>query len=80
MDQQSSLLDYLAFESECEYISDMPTIGMTGKWKLYCAVKKLEPDIYALSQWNEALTYLTRRGPENTSEEARSALLQALIV
>lgn len=74
-----SLVDYLAFRSECTYISDLPRIGTHGKLKIVRALEAVEVGVFPLREWNDALDYLAHERPCKTEEEARKKLISSLL-
>lgn len=70
-----SLLDLLAENAGCPFISDLRHI--TGKERLQLADKleDISPGEYPLPVWNDALNYLISAPPQQTSEEARKLLI-----
>ena len=78
--QLLSLVEYLAYKANCEYISDLPHLDVLSKTRAHRALENVEPDMYSLAQWNDALAYIVSGQPCSTSEEARAALSKALQV
>lgn len=76
--QLLSLVEYIAYKAGCEYISDLHTLDEVKKRKAFWAVEKVMPEMYPLTQWNDALQYVVKADPEQTAEDARTALIAAL--
>ncbi len=51
-----NLLEHLAEETGCLYLSDLHKTDI--QMKLYNSLSALQPEIYTLQEWNEALTYI----------------------
>ncbi len=70
-----SLVDYLAYQTGCAYVSDLRGRGSLGRYRLLRAVEKLRAEDFSLWDWNDALEYLADEGPEETAKDARRKLL-----
>ena len=75
METSMSLLDELARRVDCEILSDLRYLDRQGRGQLARAVEALSPDGVPLSQWNDALCYLTGEPPQGSCEEAQARLL-----
>lgn len=78
MKNATSLIDTLAEMSGCEYISDLPRMGASGKAKLADTVRTIELGSYPLQEWNYLLVYLTKEPAQETAEQAKALLLERL--
>ena len=75
MKRNRSLLDLLAENALCPFISDLRHI--TGKERLRLAEKleTISPGDYPLPVWNDALYYLISAPPQQTRSAAHKLLL-----
>lgn len=73
--RNQSLLDLLAENARCPFISDLRQI--TGKERLRLAEKleEISPSEYPLPVWNDVLSYLISAPPQQTPEAARKLLI-----
>ncbi|WP_343208844.1 hypothetical protein [Anaerolentibacter hominis] len=65
--RKESLLDYLAEQTECMYLSDL-----SAPFKLRClssVLPDIPPTAFSLADWCEAVEYITR-GRQSFQEEA----------
>lgn len=76
--QLLSLVDYLAYMTHCEYVSDLNSMDDIVRWRAYCALESVPVEAYPLKEWNDALCYVARRSPQSTSENARTKLMEFL--
>lgn len=76
--QLLSLVEYIAYKAGCEYISDLHTLDEAKKRKALRAVEKVMPEMYPLTQWNDALQYVVKAESKQTAEDARTALIAGL--
>ena len=68
-----NLLEKLALESGCPYLSDLHRPEMQRD--LQTILEGLEPEGYSLQEWNEALAYIAGlRTPYSSCAEAYQAL------
>ena len=72
------LLDYLAREAGCMYLSDLPHAGRVECGRAFHALERVAPEAVSLHDWNDALNYLAQAPPEETAQAAREHLLSAL--
>ena len=75
MKRKQSLLDMLAENAGCPFISDLRHI--TGKERLRLADKpeEISPGDYPLPVWKDALNYLVSAPPKHTPEAAHKLLI-----
>ena len=73
--QKDDLLDMLAKQTDCAYLSELrnpdfyPLIANILEW--------IEPNAYSLSEWKEAISYITGSREEvREAAQARDVLLQ----
>lgn len=72
------LLDYLAREAGCVYLSDLPRAGRAERERAFHALERVPPEEVSLREWNDALNYLAQAPPEQTARAARERLLSVL--
>ena len=75
---QLPLLDYLAWQAGCAYLSDLHFLTPAQRVRLRRAVEALPPESVPLRSWNDAAAYIADTGPAATPEAAREALLRRL--
>lgn len=73
-----ALLEILARQMGCEYLSDLKYLDPVGREKLAGLVRGIAPGEAPQTEWNDALTYLTGQDPLQDADAARAALLAAL--
>ena len=73
-----SLLDFLASEMKCEYLSDLKFLSSGQKEKLADVIESMEASDGDTRDWNDALEYLTDAQAKGTAAEAKAALICAL--
>ena len=73
-----ALLEILARQMDCEYLSDLKYLDPAGRARLAGLVRAIAPAEAAPEEWNDALTYLTGQDPLKDADTARTALLAAL--
>ena len=71
---EHSLLDLLAIQMKCEYLSDLRFLTQEQRQKL----DRLTPREEDIRDWNDALDYLTGAPPESTAQAAKAKLVQEL--
>lgn len=72
----TNLVDWLAEQAQCLYLSDLHRLSMPQRKQLLQALKGLPPEAAETAQWREALLYLTQR--EDATED-RAAIRVELI-
>ena len=72
------LLDELARQMGCEYLSDLRFLDALARQALGCALKALPSRYASLREWNDALAYLTGEPPQSTADAARALLVERL--
>ena len=57
---EMDLLEYIAFETSCQYISDIKA-QQDGfmKYKIAACISKIKPHQFSLSDWNDLVWYIT---------------------
>lgn len=75
---EQSLLDYMAAEIGCSYLSDLHYLSRPRRQVLAHKVEKLPLDEHDIKEWNDALTYVTDLPAAATAREAKKALVHAL--
>lgn len=73
-----SLLDFLAYEMKCEYLSDLRDLSAGQKEKLADAIESMEASDGDIRDWNDALEYLTGAQAKGTAADAKAALIRTL--
>lgn len=73
-----SLVDQLAHELGCQYLSDLGFLQGSQLAYLADIIKGIPADAVSLFEWNDALAYLVEAPPAQDSATARSQLLHAL--
>lgn len=75
---EQSLLDLLAIQMKCEYLSDLRFLTQEQRQYLAYKLECLTPREEDIRDWNDALAYLTRSPPAMTALEAQRTLVNAL--
>ena len=75
---QLPLLEYLAWQAGCAYLSDLHFLTPAQRVRLRRAVEALPPESVPLRSWNDAAASIAGAGPAATPEAAREALLRRL--
>ena len=75
---EQSLLDLLAIQMGCTYLSDLRFLTQTQRICLAHKLGHLAPQEEDLYQWNDALEYLTGAAREASALEAKHRLIQLL--
>lgn len=78
MKNGGKLLQVLACQMNCTYLSDLRFLSGRRREELAEKVKNLSSDVAYLEEWNDALLYLTGCGPEETVKEAQRRLAEQL--
>ena len=73
-----ALLETLARQMGCEYLSDLKYLDPAARARLAGLVRAIAPAEAAPEEWDDALTYLTGQDPLKDADTARTALLAAL--
>lgn len=76
--EEKDLLERLAKQMGCCYISDLKNLDSAGKGKLAQELLHISADAYSLRQWNNALEYLVKQPIQDTAEAAYALLCSAL--
>ena len=72
------LLDFLARNLHCDYLSDLKFLSRNQRQVLAETVSGIQPDSIPLREWNDALQYLTDSGSMDTQEGAKQSLIRNL--
>ena len=75
---EQSLLDLIAIQMGCMYLSDLRFLTGAQKTRLAYTLERLTPREEDLYQWNDALEYLTGAACEPSALEAKQRLIQLL--
>lgn len=79
MTLEQSLLERLAVQMECVYLSDLKFLTEAQRSFLAHTLERLTPREEDMSQWNDALVYLTGAKPETSAHMAKIRLIQRLL-
>ncbi|MBU9728489.1 hypothetical protein [Diplocloster modestus] len=72
-ERSESLLDLIAREAHCDYLSDLHSLYLKGQ--LPEEISQITKDSFGVQQWNEAVSYITRRSLSFTNvQEAQQYL------
>lgn len=77
--KKTTLLDTLADRMGCVFLSDLRFLPEEKRGRLAREVGSILPHQAPVSEWNDALSYLTGAGPEPTAEVARARLSALLL-
>ena len=77
---EQSLLELLAIQMRCEYLSDLRRLTSAQKDYLAWKLKQITPRQEDLQDWNQALTYLTEAPEQTTAVEAKERLIDLLSI
>lgn len=75
---EQSLLDLMAIQMKCEYLSDLRFLTQEQRQYLAQKLDRLTPREEDIRDWNDALDYLTGAPPESTAQAAKAKLVQEL--
>lgn len=75
---EQSLLDLLAIQMKCDYLSDLRFLSSEQRRYLAQKLDRLTLREEDLRDWNDALSYLTGMPPEKTAIEAKRNLIERL--
>lgn len=75
---EQSLLDHLALQMRCEYLSDLRLLSLEQRHFLAQKLAHMMPHEEDIWEWNDALTYLTNAPPAATARAAQTQLIQLL--
>ena len=73
-----SLVDFLAKELGCVYISDLTHLTADQQKRLAGVLETLPPEAAKDAEWADALSYIAKLPPQGNAEEDRTRLLSAL--
>lgn len=68
-----ALLEYLAMETGCMYISDLKY--QKSKTNISMIIRKIPVELYSLREWNDAVKYLTGHEEFLSAEKARDYII-----
>ena len=74
----NTLLDILAGEVRCEFLSDLRYLSAPDRRRLARKVRETPAGAVSLREWNDALDYLAGAPPERAPEEAKGRLAELL--
>ena len=76
---EMSLLELMAVQSQCEYLSDLRFLNVAQRKRLARMLETVVPQKEDLRDWNEALAYLNQGAfPADSAEEAKAVLIAGL--
>lgn len=75
---EQSLLDLLAIQMRCDYLSDLRFLSQAQRQYLALKLDRLTPKEEDIREWNDALEYLTGAPPEETAQVAKERLVKLL--
>lgn len=75
---QMSLLEILAFKSNCAHISDLKFLDVVGMARVLHKLEEIRPDEASLSEWNDALDYFAGAPAAKNRTEAKRRLIRHL--
>lgn len=75
MKRKQSLLDMLAENAGCPFISDLRHISGKERLRLADKLDEISPGDYPLPVWNDALNYLVSASPQISPEAAHRLLI-----
>lgn len=75
---EQSLLDLMAIQMKCEYLSDLRFLSPEQRRYLAQRLERLTPREEDLRDWNDALVYLIDTEPEETAAAAKEKLVDSL--
>ena len=75
---EQSLLELLAIQMRCEYLSDLRRLTSAQRDYLAWKLEQITPRQEDLRDWNQALTYLTEAPEQTTAVEAKERLIALL--
>ena len=75
---EQPLLDLLAAQMGCTYLSDLRFLSDGRRYNLAQKLVQLIPREKDLRDWNDALVYLTGVPPEQTAHAAKARLVEWL--
>lgn len=76
--ENESLLDWMARQAGCEYLSDLRKLTGRQRLSLMTALEPVKAQEQEIHQWNDALDYLFRGKARPSAAEARDAILRKL--
>lgn len=76
--ERMGLLERCTEEVGCTYLSDLRYLDTEERFRLAGAVEQIPPGEYSLTEWNDALDYLTGGAPAPSTGEAKQRLLLGL--
>ena len=78
-DTKMALLDVMAVQAGCMYLSDLHYIDDFQRKRLACALERVTARDEDLFDWNDALEYITgKKKPHPSAEKAKADLIAAL--
>lgn len=78
MCKETSLLDAMAIQMGCDYLSDLRFLDSSQQAVLAEKLKNLPSSMSDLHDWNDALQYLIGQPPQSDAEQAKAALIVGL--
>ena len=78
IEDEVSLVDFLAKEMGCTYVSDLTHLTVSQQRRLAAVLEKLPPDAAGEAEWADALAYMEKLPAQESAEEDRKRLISAL--
>lgn len=72
------LLDYLAYQGGCAFLSDLRSLNTAVKRRLVQTLEHIPPEAASLQEWRDALEYLTGAKTDADAAGTRRSLIAAL--
>lgn len=76
--ENESLLDWMARQAGCEYLSDLRKLTGRQRLSLATALEPMAAKENEMRQWNDALDYLFHGNAQSSAAAARDAILRKL--
>lgn len=74
-----SLIDFLAKEMGCVYVSDLTHLNAWQQKHLAAVLEELPAEAASQREWDDALCYIEMLPPQSDAEKDRKCLLAALL-
>lgn len=74
-----SLVDFLAKEMGCMYVSDLTHLDERQQRRLAAVLDRLSGESASVREWDDALCYIEMLPPQNDAERDRKCLISALL-
>lgn len=74
-----SLVDFLANEIGCMYVSDLTHLNEAQQQRLVAVLRRLPSESASERDWDDALCYIEKLPPQSSAEQDRKCLISALL-